>query len=99
MYYICGLLIHSERIWWAIAITIAIVLCGFWFLKSLQLDGYDRIVLRYDKTPMPIEVIPFPAVSICSVIKVTAKTFNYTDVYRSLLKLDGENSRNVTPKE
>lgn len=90
---------HSKRVWWAIAIALSIALCGFWALKTWQLDGYDRIILRYEKEPLSIEEIPFPAVSICPVTKVSTKKFNYTDVYRSLMKLDGEHSRNVTPKE
>lgn len=90
---------HSHRVWWAIAIALSMSLCGFWALKYWQVDGSDRIILRYEKEPSSIDEIPFPAVSICPIAKFTAQKFNYTDVYRALLKLDGANSRNVTPKE
>lgn len=96
---ILSLLIHFKRIWWAIAIALLISLCGFLGLKTWQVDGYDRIILRYAKEPSSIEIIPFPAVSICPVTKVSARKFNYTDVYRSLMKFDGEHSRLITPKE
>lgn len=84
---------------WAIAIAISLSLCGCIAVKYWQDHRAERIIIRYSRTPQPIENIPFPAVSICPITKASAKIFSYTDVYRSLMKLDGENSRNVTPKE
>lgn len=48
---------------------------------------------------MQISEIPFPAVTICPINKFSGKKFNYTDVYRAILKLDGNKSRIVTEEE
>lgn len=85
------------RIWWAIAIVLSISLCTFW-VQNIWQTG-DPIILRIRKEPKPIYRIPFPAVSICPVTKAAAKKFNYTDVYRALLKFDGDESRTVSPEE
>ena len=87
------------RVWWSIAIALSLSLCGFWAIKSWQIHATDRVIPRPSKTPKSIGSIPFPAITICPVTKASAKLFNYTDVYRALMKLDGEKSRNVTPKE
>lgn len=46
-----------------------------------------------------IGAVPFPAVTICPLTKFSKKKFNYTDVYRAMLKLDGNKSRIVTREE
>lgn len=48
---------------------------------------------------MSIGEVPFPAITVCPLTKSSAVKFNYTDVYRAIFKLDGDNSRNVTTDE
>lgn len=43
--------------------------------------------------------VPFPAVTICPLTKFSTKKFNFTDVYRAMLKLDGNQSRTITDDE
>lgn len=90
------------RVCWGLAIALSFALGGLWIFGNFQ-DTDDefsnRIILRQSKTPSSIDEIPFPAVSVCPVSRVDMKKFNYTEVYRSMLKLDGDNSRNVTRNE
>lgn len=78
---------------------VSIGFCGYLINDVLIKWQKDPIILSFESKSMSIGDIPFPAVSICPVVKSAAAIFNYTDVYRSLLKLDGVNSRNVTSDE
>lgn len=65
------------------------------FLKCVE----NPVILSFNHKPISIGEIPFPAVTICTQTKFDAKKFNYTDVYRAMFKLDGNNSRTVTENE
>lgn len=57
------------------------------------------VIVSFDNKPLSIGDIPFPAISICPLAKTSARKFNYTDVYRAMYKLEGNQSRNVTEHE
>lgn len=87
------------RMWWMIAFVVSIGFCGYLIYDVLIKWRKDPIILSFESQATPIGSIPFPAVSICPIVKSTANIFNYTDVYRALHKLDAIDSRNVTSDE
>lgn len=59
----------------------------------------NPVIISLTHKPVSIGDIPFPAATICPETKTSAKKFNYTDVYRSMFKLDGDKSRKTTKEE
>lgn len=59
----------------------------------------NPIIINFDSKYQPIDNVPFPSVTICPVTRSLAKKFNFTAVYRAMLKLDGDNSRDASPDE
>lgn len=59
----------------------------------------NPVIVSFDHKVTSIGHIPFPAMTICPLTKATPDKFNYTKVYRALLKLDGENSETPTQDE
>lgn len=87
------------RVWWIIAVIISMFLCS-----SLIQDLWEKwkespVIISLDHRLDSIGTIPFPAVTICPLSKLSINKFNYTDTYRSILKLDGEKSRNLSNEE
>lgn len=86
-------------IWWVIAIVLSVVLCINSIHNVWLKWNSVPIIITLNNKPMPIGDIPFPAITVCPVTKTAANKLNYTDVYRAMLKLDGNKSRTVTEKE
>lgn len=57
------------------------------------------MVLTFSHGTKSIGEVPFPAVTICPLSKFQKQKFNYTKVYRGMLKLDGNQSNVVTEEE
>lgn len=88
-----------SRLWWIIAFVLSVYLC-FSSVLNLWLKWVENpVIVSFDNKPMSIGEIPFPAATICPLTKTSAKKFNYTDVYRSMFELDGNNSRKVSEHE
>lgn len=87
------------RWFWTLIITVSLVLCTCSMYRNWSKWQTDPIVLNFDAKPFPIETIPFPAVSVCPYSKFATQKFNFTAVYRSMFRLDGNNSRKPTANE
>lgn len=59
----------------------------------------DPIRLDTDIKSSIDSIAPFPAITICNFNGFATKKFNYTAAYRSLLKFDGNDSRDLTAAE
>lgn len=59
----------------------------------------NLVVINFSHESMFIGDVPFPSITICPMSKFSKSKFNYTDVYRAMLKLDGDESRKVTEDE
>lgn len=53
----------------------------------------NPVIISFDHRPLHISAVPFPAATICPVVKSDKDIFNYTSVYRTLAKLDGDNGQ------
>ncbi|XP_055321191.1 pickpocket protein 28-like, partial [Sitodiplosis mosellana] len=85
--------------WWIIAFVLSLSFC-FNSIFAVWLKWRDSpIIITFDNKPTLIGDIPFTAVTICPLTKTSSKKFNYTDVYRSMFKLDGNDSRKVSENE
>lgn len=92
------MLLHSST-WWIIAFVLSVCLCVGSITNMWNKYSENPVILRFNDKTMSIGDVPFPAVTICPLNKVSSKKLNYTDVYRSMLKLDGDKSRNITENE
>lgn len=59
----------------------------------------NPIIVDTEAKKKPIIEIPFPGVTICAFTQFASSKFNYTAAQRLLLKLDGNNTRNLTAAE
>lgn len=82
-----------------IAFTASMCICIYSIHEMWSKWRTNPIILSFDTKFQSIGSIPFPSVSICPLTKSSATKFNYTAVYRAMLKLDGNNSRGATPDE
>lgn len=82
-----------------VAFVLSIILCVCSMSHVLTKWQTNPIILIFDGKSQSVGNIPFPAVTICSVVKTATNIFNYTDVYRARLRLDGNNSRYITEDE
>lgn len=59
----------------------------------------NPVIISFEHRAMSIGEIPFPSFTICPMTKAVASKFNYTHVYRSMFKLDGEHTLAATEEE
>ncbi|XP_055306473.1 pickpocket protein 28-like [Sitodiplosis mosellana] len=88
-----------ERIWWIVALGLSVYLCVGLIHHLWHKWRENLIIISFDHQPFPVGNIPFAAITICPMTKAISKKFNYTHVYRSMFKLDGEHSQTVTEEE
>lgn len=81
------------------AVAVSASLCSYAIYNSFLNRNKNPVILTLSHETMPVGAIPFPAVTICPMTKALAGKLNFTDVYRSLFKLGGNNSRAVTEEE
>lgn len=88
-----------NSIWWVIAFVLLMLLCMNSIYNVWWKWRDTPVIISQRHNPMSIGDVPFPAATICPETKTLTKIFNYTDVYRSMLKLDGINSRIINGDE
>lgn len=93
------LIIFLSRIWWISAIILSIYLCSSTIYGLKQKWNIAPVIISYNAKLLPISTIPFPAMTVCPATRISAKKFNFTKTYRSLFKLDGQNTPNITTEE
>lgn len=93
------LIFCSFRIWWIMAIVLSIYLCSTTIYGLKRKWNESPVIISYDAKLLPISTIPFPAMTICPVTRISAKKFNFTKTYRTLFKLDNHDTPNVTNEE
>lgn len=57
------------------------------------------VLMSFNQERWPIKTVPFPAMTICPMIKSRADIFNYTSVYRRMAKLDGNKTQTLNETE
>lgn len=93
------LLTLLESLFWMIAVLLSVYLCVSQIYTAWKKCVDNPVIMSFSHKPMFIGEIPFPAVTICPQTKFVTKKFNYTDVYRAMVKLDGNDSRVLTENE
>ncbi|XP_055321187.1 pickpocket protein 28-like isoform X2 [Sitodiplosis mosellana] len=88
-----------ERVWWICAFLLLVCLCINSIFSVWWRWRENLVIISLSHKPMSIGEVPFPAMTICPETKTCARIFNYTDVYRSMFKLDGAKSRNISDEE
>lgn len=85
-----------DRFGWMIAISVLTVYClsGFYgyFIRWMQ----NPLCSHFDKVPLQVGDVPFPAVSICPLTRSDIEKFNYTAAYLAVGKFE---PRNITSEE
>lgn len=81
------------RLWWIAAFALSSSLCmSFVYVMWLEWSE-NPVIISFDHRSSHKSVVPFPALTICPMTKIKSNTFNYTQIYRSIAKLDGNNHR------
>lgn len=82
-----------HRLFWVVAFILSISCCVtliyIMWLKWVE----NPVIISIDHRPLHISTIPFPATTICPIIKSRADIFNYTHVYRLIARLEGNDER------
>lgn len=71
----------SERIWWAVACLLSLVICGHLIQATWQKWDQFPVLVTFAEKSTHINQIPFPAVTICPSTKIKQSLFNYTTAY------------------
>lgn len=87
------------RIWWIVAFAFSLYLCAS-LINDLWMKWDETpVIISYSHHLDSIGTIPFPAMTICPLAKISVNKFNYTQAYRTFLKLDGNSTENITNDE
>lgn len=87
------------RLWWIVSIILSICLCLLTIYGHQQKWSESPVIISYDAKLISIGTIPFPAMTVCPATRISSQKFNFTKAYRSLYKLDGLSSPNMTSDE
>lgn len=87
------------RAWWILAFVASMYLCGILIQDLWNNWEESPVIVSFDHRLVSIGTIPLPAVTICPQSKIATNKINYTALYRNILKLDGENNRNLSNEE
>lgn len=88
-----------SSIWWVVAFGLSVFLCVN-IIYTLWLKWRENpVIISFDHKMLSISEIPFPATTICPIIKSRNDKFNYTHVYRLMHRLDENSSRAITETE
>lgn len=87
----------SERLWWLVAVLISIVLCSILVYQTWLKWQNTPVIVTFSEESTPVYEIPFPAVTICTDIKIKQTRLNYTDIWHKLNK-DGYENTNMSEK-
>lgn len=78
----------SERTWWFISIIFSVVASAI-FISQAYLKWHNTpVIVSFSEESTPVYKIPFPAVTICTDIKIKQTSFNYTDIWHMLSNKD-----------
>lgn len=88
-----------HRIWWILSVALSMCLCIYWIYDLWEKWNECPVIISLNHELTSIGTIPLPAMTICPMNKLSLNKFNYTEIYRLMLKLDGENTRNLTNEE
>ncbi|KXJ77447.1 hypothetical protein RP20_CCG007541 [Aedes albopictus] len=72
-----------ERIWWFGVFVLSVYGCATLIHKVYQKWTNNPVIVTFDERPLPVWMVPFPAVTICPEAKIRANDMNFTeDFYR-----------------
>lgn len=86
----CCIFFINCRVLWLLAISISLIVCINSIISVWSKWQNDPVLLTFDSKSMSIDQIPFPSIAICPSNRFAVNKFNFTAVYRSILKLDGK---------
>lgn len=74
----------SERSWWFISLLFSVVASAI-FISQAYLKWHNTpVIVSFSEESTPVYKIPFPAVTICTDIKIKQTSLNYTDIWHQL---------------
>lgn len=91
--------IQLTSVWWTVAMALSMYLCMRTICCVWSKWKHNPVILNFNTKTTSIGEIPFPAVTICPVTKMSKTKLDYTAVYRALLNLDGNYSHTVTQEQ
>nr|CAI5824716.1 unnamed protein product [Callosobruchus analis] len=76
---------RCEKCFWVVLILVAIAVCCVLISRILLRYMSSPIIVSFSTKELPINTIPFPAVTICPVTKAKKSIFNFTKAIHDLL--------------
>nr|XP_023021890.1 pickpocket protein 28-like [Leptinotarsa decemlineata] len=76
---------RGERLLWFVIVVTAIALSVYYILEIYNKYEENPFIVNFATRESPISVIPFPAVTICPVVKASRKNFNFTEAVHNIL--------------
>ncbi|XP_074030573.1 sodium channel protein Nach-like [Leptinotarsa decemlineata] len=76
---------RGERILWFVIVLTAMALSVYYILEIYNKYEENPFIVNFATRESPISIIPFPAVTICPVVKATRKKFNFTEAVHNIL--------------
>lgn len=74
----------SHRIFWLLMLTVSLTACYFTYLKLYKAR---KIVILHEPDTVSTSVTPFPAVTVCTIVKADHRKFNYAESSYNQLNL------------
>jgi acid-sensing ion channel, other len=71
-----------ERLFWVLIVIVSCYLCTVVVLDSYKRWTDDPVIVSFDSKYMPVDEIPFPAVTICPEIKSNPKIFDLSKMWQ-----------------
>lgn len=72
-----------ERFWWIAVFVLSVYGCARLIDNVYQKWTKNPVIVTFDDRPIPVWVMPFPAVTICPQVKFCSEYMNFTeDFYR-----------------
>ncbi|XP_074030574.1 pickpocket protein 28 [Leptinotarsa decemlineata] len=76
----------GERILWLVILLTAVALSVYHILEIYNKYEENPFIVNFATRESPISTIPFPAVTICPVVKATREKFNFTEAAMKIWK-------------
>lgn len=78
-----------ERLWWIAVFVFSVYGCAKLIEKVYQKWTDNPVIVTFDERPLPVWLIPFPAVTICPEAKIRSSYMNFTEEFYRLNNYDG----------
>lgn len=78
-----------ERLWWFTVFAVSVCGCSLLIHEVYQKWSNNPVIVTFDDHPVPVWMLPFPAVTICPGTKIRRKAMNFTADFYQFIDFEG----------